>query len=34
MIIGLFKTTKTKGQALAINLIELLNKYGLQKKIV
>jgi hypothetical protein len=32
--IGLFKATKTIGQALVRSLIELLDKYGLRKKII
>jgi hypothetical protein len=32
--IGLFETTKTIGQALAKSLIQLLDKYGLTKKIL
>ncbi len=32
--IGLFETTNTIGQALARSLIELLDKYGLRKKII
>jgi len=32
MTIGLFKTTKTTSEALAVNLVELLNKYGLWEK--
>ncbi len=34
MIIGLFETIETSGQALAKSLIELLDKYGLRKKII
>jgi hypothetical protein len=34
MTIGLFKATKTIGQTLATNLIEVLNQYGLRKKII
>ncbi len=34
MIIGLFEATKTARQALAKSLIELLDKYGLMKKII
>jgi hypothetical protein len=32
--IGLFEVIETISQALAINLIELLEKYGLRKKII
>jgi len=32
--IGLFEATNTIGQALARSLIELLDKYGLRKKII
>jgi hypothetical protein len=32
--IGLFEATETIGQALAKSLIELLDKYGLRKKII
>jgi hypothetical protein len=31
---GLFETTEITGQALARNLIELLNEYGLRNKII
>ncbi len=34
MIIGLFKLTKIIGQALVKSLTKLLNKYGLEKKII
>jgi hypothetical protein len=34
VIIGLFETIETSGQALAKSLIELLDKYGLRKKII
>ncbi len=34
MIIGLFETTKTIGQALAKSLTKLLDKYGFRKKII
>jgi hypothetical protein len=34
VIIGLFEATKTIGQALATNLIELFDQYGLKKKIL
>ncbi len=34
VIIGLFEVTKTIGQALVINLNELLDSYGLKKKII
>jgi hypothetical protein len=34
VIIGLFETTKTIGQALPINLNELLDSYGLRRKII
>ncbi len=34
MIIGLFETMETTWQALAKSLTELLDKYGLMKKII
>jgi hypothetical protein len=34
VIIGLFEVTETNGQTLARNLIKLLDKYGLKKKII
>ncbi len=34
MTIGLFEVIETTSQALARNLIELLEKYGLRKKII
>ncbi len=34
MTIGLFETIKTIGQALAINLSNLLDSFGLRKKII
>jgi hypothetical protein len=34
MTIGLFEVTKNIDQALAKNLIELLDKYGLKRKII
>jgi hypothetical protein len=34
VIIGLFETTKTIGQALAKSLTKLLDKYGFRKKII